>query len=154
MRKCFLGWVAPCVYWFLHFLVTAKLVASWNIILVNQRGDHIVLGLYGVCCNTSRWSCQAVLAVQTGVCGWALWCNNKHPLTIVLCIFFELLASACHMPHMIEHCLLLCPVFIMLVYQLLWIKNRPSCCWLHFELYFAGRLWYFQSILWHLPSGS
>ena len=60
-----------------------------------------------VCCNTSRYSCQAVLGVQTGVYGWALWCNIKHPLTIVLCIFFELLASACHMFHMIKHCLLL-----------------------------------------------
>lgn len=118
-------------------------------------------GLLGVCCNTLRWSCQAVLAVQTGVCGWALWCNNKQSqfgrvivsssATTFFCIFFELLASACHMPHMIEHCLLLCPVFIMLVYGSLWIKNHPSCCWLHFELYFSGRWWYFQSILWYLP---
>ena len=42
LRKWILGWVAPCMHWFLHFLVTAKLVASWNVTLGNQRGDQSV----------------------------------------------------------------------------------------------------------------
>jgi len=37
LRKCVLGWLTPSVHWFLHFLVTAKLMASWKVILVNQR---------------------------------------------------------------------------------------------------------------------
>jgi hypothetical protein len=46
LRKCVLGWAAPCMHWFLHFLVTAKLVASWNVILADQRGDQYLSQVY------------------------------------------------------------------------------------------------------------
>jgi hypothetical protein len=95
------------------------------------------------------------LAVQTGVYGWALWCNNKTPFdNSPMHLLWTVGFSLSHAPHdwalfIVVPCLHNACVLV--------VVNKKSlflCCWLHFELYFAGRLWYFRSILGHLSSGS